>query len=143
MRRSAGGWYRQNLSLYGLSPGHARLAPFLADGQQTIIDELERLAVTIAVPGLAEPFGFSAAYGLHRQWEFKILVNQGLLHRQCNNGYLLSVPVQRQLRTHLLCYHGSFVCLLLNLADYPSRQLEHLLLVKDTIIPDEEVRRFS
>jgi hypothetical protein len=29
-----------------------------------------------------------------------------------------------------------------NLADYPSRQLEHPLLVKDTMVPDEEVRRY-
>ena len=49
MRRSAGGWYRQNLSLFGLSPDHAHLAPFLADGQQTNIDELETLAVTLAL----------------------------------------------------------------------------------------------
>ena len=28
-----------------------------------------------------------------------------------------------------------------NIADYPSRQLEHPLLVKDTMVPQEEIRR--
>ena len=125
---------------FGLSLDHAQLAPFLADGQQTIIGELETLAVALAL---------MVWQNLLESVQLMVYIDNEGSKYSLIKGYSTSRAITAvcalaatTLDAHFVLPWFARVPSISNLADYPSRQLEHPLLVKDTMVPDEEVRRY-
>ena len=127
------------IAWFGLTLDHTQLALFLADGQQTIIGELETLAVALALLIWQD---------LLESVQLMVYIDNEGSKFSLIKGYSTSRAITAvcalaatTLDAHFVLPWFARVPSISNLADYPSRQLEHPLLVKDTMVPDEEVRR--
>ena len=127
------------IAWFGLSLDHAQLALFLADGQQTIIGEFETLAVALAL---------LIWQNLLESVQLMVYIDNEGSKFSLIKGYSTSRAITAVCALAATTLDAYFVLpwfarvpSISNLADYTSRQLEHPLLVKDTMVHDEEVRR--
>ena len=127
------------LAWFGLQLIPEQLAPLLDAGQETIIGELETLAVAMSL---------LVWENLLESVQLKVYIdNEGskysLIKGYSTSGAITAVCAlaATTLDAHFVLPWFARVPSLSNKADYPSRQLEHPLLVKDTQIPREEVQR--
>ena len=128
------------LAWFGLNLDQEQIALFLGAGQQTNIGELETLAVSVALL-VWQDFLDSVQLVVY-------IDNEGSKHSLIK-GYSASAAMTAvytlaaaTLDAHFVLPCFASVPSIFNITDYPSRQNEHPLLVKDTMVPPDEVGRF-
>ena len=127
------------LAWFGMCLNQEQLALFLNTGQQTIIGELETLAVALSL---------LVWHDLLESVQLMVYIDNEGSKFSLIKGYSTSRAITAvcalaatTLDAHFVLPWFARVPSISNIADYPSRQLEHPLLVKDTMIPPEEIGR--
>ena len=127
------------LAWFGMCLSQEQMAPFLSTGQQTIIGEFETLAVALSLLVWQD---------LLESVQLMVYIDNEGSKFSLIKGYSTSKAITAvcalaatTLDAHFVLPWFARVPSISNIADYPSRQLEHPLLVKDTMVPQEEVGR--
>ena len=125
---------------FGLCLSREQLALFLSAGQQTIIGELETLVAALALlvwQSLLESVQLMVYIDNERS-------EYSLVQGYSTFGAITAVCAlaAKTLDTFFVLPWFASAPSISNNADKSSRQLEHLLLVKDTMAPHEEIGRF-
>ena len=124
---------------FGMFLSQEQLALFLSAGQQTIIGELETLAVALSL---------LVWQTLLESVQLMVYIDNEGSKFSLIKGYSTSRAITAvcalaatTLDAHFVLPWFARVPSISNIADYPSRLLEHPLLVKDTMVSKEEIGR--